>query len=48
MGFQNMIMDASGPVIIFLNPVVVYAVSYEYLFCHLTRDRLRPPARWKG
>jgi hypothetical protein len=30
------------------NPTSVPIVSYEYLFCHLTSDRLRPPVRQKA
>jgi hypothetical protein len=41
-------MEALGSAIIFLNPAVVPVVLYEYLFCHLTRDQLRSPARRKA
>jgi hypothetical protein len=44
MGFQNLIMEAIGSVIIILNPATDPTVSYEYLFCHLTSNQLRPPA----
>jgi hypothetical protein len=30
-----------------LNPAVVPAVSYEYLFCLPSSEWLHPPARWK-
>jgi hypothetical protein len=40
-GFQNLIMEVLGHVIIFSNPITVPTVSYEYLFCH-------PPARRKA
>jgi hypothetical protein len=47
-GFQNLITEAIGPVIIFLNPVAVLTVSYEYPFCHPSSDRLWPPTRQKA
>jgi hypothetical protein len=47
-GFQNLIMEALGPVIIFLNPMVVLAVSCEYLCCHPSSGQLWPPDRWKA
>jgi hypothetical protein len=31
-----------------LNPLVALAVTYEYLICLLSSDRLRPPARRKA
>jgi hypothetical protein len=47
-GFQNLIMEALGSVIIFLNPVAVSTEPYEYPFYHPTSDRLQPPARRKA
>jgi hypothetical protein len=29
------------------NPVMVHVVTYEYLFCLLSSERLQPPARRK-
>jgi hypothetical protein len=47
-GFWNLIMEALRPIITSLNPATVPAVSYEYLFCLPSSDRLRPPARRKA
>jgi hypothetical protein len=30
------------------NPIVVPTVTYEYLFCLPSSERLWPPARWKA
>jgi hypothetical protein len=30
------------------NPAEVPVVTYEYLFCPLSSDRLRPPTQWKA
>jgi hypothetical protein len=42
--FWNLIVDALGPMIIFLNSMVVPTIPCEYLFCHPPTDRLRSPA----
>jgi hypothetical protein len=34
--------------ILLSNPTEVPAVTYEYLFCPLSSDRLRPPAQWRA
>jgi hypothetical protein len=39
----RLIVEALGPIITPPNPMMVLVVSYEYLFCHPSSDRLWPP-----
>jgi hypothetical protein len=42
--FQNLIMEALDPIVIFSNPMAIPTVPCEYQFYHPPGDRLQPPA----